>query len=316
MFRLIERPAYRGSGKHQHGWPWICSYLQSKSDPSGVLLDDFVEDSIENDPEFAARAEPWVGIFHHPPAPVDQLRNKTHADRYLADPQWKPALSHMIAAISLSEEFGTFLYHHPAITSPVITLVHPTKLTEHRFDPSALHQPTVQLLTFGSYMKNTRVLEHVATPDWIERVKVEPSEGYEANWHAACGRWLSNRQSYSGVKSLPRLSDVEFEQQLTRSVVILEFFSLAASNALLECVARNVPVLVNRLPAAVEYLGPHYPLFYSRLSEVPELLTRERLSAGYDYLVRLDKQSFSLYHFAAQLSHVCQNFYHASQNKD
>jgi hypothetical protein len=49
--------------------------------------------------------------------------------------------------------------------------------------------------------------------------------------------------------------------------------------------ARGTPLLVNRLPAVEEYLGPDYPLFYADLSQIESLLEPSRLQAASGHLL-------------------------------
>ena len=42
-------------------------------------------------------------------------------------------------------------------------------------------------------------------------------------------------------------------------------YDSSANNAIIESIARATPVLVNPLPAVVEYLGADYPLYFDTL---------------------------------------------------
>ena len=76
---------------------------------------------------------------------------------------------------------------------------------------------------------------------------------------------------------------------LAENVVAIELFDSSANNVLVECIARNTPIIVNRHPAVVEYLTDGYPLYFSDPSEIPELLTMDRVVAAHEYLAGLDK---------------------------
>jgi hypothetical protein len=66
-------------------------------------------------------------------------------------------------------------------------------------------------------------------------------------------------------------------------------FDSSANNVVVECIARNAPIIVNRHPAVMEYLTHDYPLYFSDPSEIPELLAMDRVMAAHEFLTRLDK---------------------------
>ena len=66
---------------------------------------------------------------------------------------------------------------------------------------------------------------------------------------------------------------------------------------------RNTPILVNKLPATIEYLGENYPLFYDDLNHAAELISSIRaIYRGYRYLKAMKKDKFTINHFIKHLS--------------
>jgi len=73
-------------------------------------------------------------------------------------------------------------------------------------------------------------------------------------------------------------------------------------NTLIESIVRNTPIVINPLPAVIEYLGPDYPLYYQNLGQATKLLNDEsRLLAGHKYLVSLNKDELKLDYFIQKL---------------
>lgn len=58
------------------------------------------------------------------------------------------------------------------------------------------------------------------------------------------------------------MSGLKYEELLSSSVVLLKLKGAGGCTTVIECIARNIPIVVNRLPALEEYLGKNYPLFY------------------------------------------------------
>jgi len=73
--------------------------------------------------------------------------------------------------------------------------------------------------------------------------------------------------------------------------VFLDLIDVSACNTLIECIVRNTPIVINRLPAIVEYLGEDYPLYYNTLEEATSLINDDRkILEAYRYLKTKDKE--------------------------
>ncbi len=101
------------------------------------------------------------------------------------------------------------------------------------------------------------------------------------------------KQVDDSVAVLPTASDAEYDVLLKQNIVFIKLLDAGAVNTVLECVVRNTPIVVNRLPSIVEILGDDYPLFYDDIGSVPDLLTLETVTAAHAYLKALDKTKVS-----------------------
>ena len=64
---------------------------------------------------------------------------------------------------------------------------------------------------------------------------------------------------------------------MSRSVVFLDLYDAIANNAVVECISRQTPILVNPIDSVVEYLGKDYPFYYYSLDEAAEKLEDDDL---------------------------------------
>ena len=80
---------------------------------------------------------------------------------------------------------------------------------------------------------------------------------------------------------------VEYDNLLSENIVFIDLFDAAANNTVLECILRRTPIIINKLPATVYYLGKDYPLFFNHINEVPKLLTTENIVKAHEYLKNL-----------------------------
>jgi hypothetical protein len=92
---------------------------------------------------------------------------------------------------------------------------------------------------------------------------------------------------------IPRQDDKRYDALLSKNAVFLKLVDASAVNTVIECIVRNTPVFVNRLPAVEEALGRDYPGFYESLKEAAVLVTRyESYERMERYLVAMDKKKF------------------------
>lgn len=121
---------------------------------------------------------------------------------------------------------------------------------------------------------------------------------------------LSNAitEKLKSVSVISRLSDEAYDQLLAENIVFLNLIDCSAVNTVIECIVRNTVLLVNRLPALEELLGPQYPGFYNNLRHASEICEDvEELRKIYSYLCQLDKRRYTLDFFMEQMQKVLQN---------
>jgi hypothetical protein len=105
-------------------------------------------------------------------------------------------------------------------------------------------------------------------------------------------RLVSNHNS---VTILENITNEEYDDILTNSVVFINLVDASAVNTILECMSRNTPILVNRLPATEQYLGVSYPLFYNSPMDVYTLLSDvKNIKRAHVYLSKLDKTKITI----------------------
>lgn len=93
----------------------------------------------------------------------------------------------------------------------------------------------------------------------------------------------------NSVAVIPTLDNASYDDLLAKNIIFLKLWDAGAVNTLLECVVRNVPIVVNRLPAVEELLGSDYPLYMDDLTTLPDQLTVELIMEAYHYLYAMDK---------------------------
>ena len=111
------------------------------------------------------------------------------------------------------------------------------------------------------------------------------------------------------VEIMNSLDNSDYDDLLSQNIVFLDLKDASAVNTVLECIIRNTPILVNKLPSIVELLGKNYPFFFNDLSHASDLLTSAKINETTKYLSRLDKDKLSIKTFQETFKKDVLNIY-------
>lgn len=300
--QLLRKPQPIGLNYHRSGWPLAVAELQTLDRDCDLLLDDFVEQTWIYHSRQQPIEQPWAGIFHHPPHPPRWSSLPDRLDELPENDAFRRSCPHLKLAICLSKYLAHWIAEHWQV--PVAVVDHPTGFDGVPFDLAAW-QSDRRLLQVGWYLRNTRLIHQVDTP--IPRTRVLPRKPSQLQHDDDCGRAFAARPEVRrhDVFELPYVDNAGYDWLLSRSVVCQEVLDASANNVTLECLARNTPVIVNRHPAVVEYLGEDYPLYWSDYREVPELLHDDSaIESAHEYLRDLNKVQFTYEAFRLQMANV------------
>jgi hypothetical protein len=281
----LLRAAQRTIGHEQHrsGWKYAISRLDPQRLP--LLLDDFTEQNFCYALDRLTYDKPWVGIFHHPQRMPAFSEDRQKLDVVWNLPEFQASLLHLRGVIVLSE----YLAHwwRQRVQCPVCVLKHPSEVPDLRWSPERFtRNPAAAIIQVGYYLRNTLAIDQVRVAG-LRRVRLMPNNTSASDWHTQCIRlWqnLRTREHFPGVEELSAVPDQAYDELLSANIVLTEVFDASANNVVIECIARNTPLVVNRHPAVVEYLGPDYPLFFDRIEELFDLSRLEAM-LGYSRVV-------------------------------
>jgi hypothetical protein len=99
----------------------------------------------------------------------------------------------------------------------------------------------------------------------------------------------------------------DYDNFLSKNIVFLDLYDASANNTILECIIRNTPIIVKRIPPVVEYLGENYPLYFNNIDEVSELINKNEILKAYKYLKNMDKSIFEIDYFIKELHNIVYN---------
>ena len=296
--RFLRKPGrVIGSDTHRSGWPYAMAAMHPLGRDEGVLLDDFIEQIFCYEPNSHAHEVPWIGIFHHPPNMPPFWKREHALSAMIQTDSWKKSLPHLRGAIALSEYVAHFLAD--ALGVPTIAIKHPTEVPAVRWSAERYQANRLKhLVQVGWYLKNTQLLHQTPELDGHRRMRVYSTDSYLREYDVKVARhWrgLGTRALFHPDRVIEQclLTAARYDQVLAENVVAIELFDASANNVVIECISRGTPLIVNRHPAVVEYLGESYPLYFSDPTEIPDLLGADRVIGAHAYLEAMDKSWLS-----------------------
>lgn len=101
------------------------------------------------------------------------------------------------------------------------------------------------------------------------------------------------------------MSNIDYNEALTSSVVCINLSNAAANNIVLECIARGTPLLINNVGGVEDYLGKKYPLYYVSKKHVEQMTQKIKhdpsiLSRTHTYLLKR-RQKFLMQRFLQEI---------------
>lgn len=259
---------------HRSGWAFAIRSLRRLEKKDGILFDSIVDkkfsfgiDEGDRKRNWTPYTVPWIGILHNPPYAPSWFGNSRSAGSIISSECWQQSIMLCRGLFTLSEYLAAWL--RPRVVVPVSSLYHPTDVPTKRFsfedyrnnrNPSILHIGWWLRKIHSFYLlrtRHTKVLLHTGGV-WVQQV-IERELAL-----------VSGRQQ-GIVTILPYASAEDYDALLAWNIAFLDFYDASANNAVIECIARHTPLIVNRHPALEEYLGPDYPLFFDNLADATEL---------------------------------------------
>ena len=298
----IERQITYAS--HRSGWRHAQASIAPllRGDGAGVLLDTMIERNFAREHSVALvegrvpYRRPWVAFVHVPPDLPEWFDSRKSFREIAQLPAWRESWPHCRGLFTLSRTMQRWLAAR--VDVPVVALHHPTEFPEVRFDWDEYMRHGQRVVQVGWWLRRLAAIYFLAIPAHRKAVLV-PQAGaglvrFEALLRAEIEKSGSPPLGEWGIAAIPHVPNDEYDLLLSSSVVFLNLHGAVANNAIIECIVRATPVLVNSLPSVREYLGEDYPLFYSSMDEAAAKASDPALvRAAHEYLKAMDTSFLS-----------------------
>jgi hypothetical protein len=204
---------------------------------------------------------------------------KIEPEVFFKTPLWEASFAKCRGLITLSKDLQTDLKAwYPAL--PTHSLLHPTALDGHPFSLEA-YKARPRLVQAGDWLRKFHAIFEIRASG---HEKIMLFKHWTRDYME---REISVRGDYRNDSVLQRdfVSNEEYDDLLSSSVVLCLLYASAANNILLECLVRNTPLIINPLPSVVEYLGADYPLYATSIEQADDLLSDfDRIAQTVDYM--------------------------------
>jgi hypothetical protein len=296
---------------HRSGWQYCMSKLRHFHSRNGILFNDFIEKDFSwniedyyNGSCVLPYRKNWVGVWHNPPISPDWFDIANSPQAVLQRDVFQESLKTCKAIVCLSEYLSSWL--RDKIDVPIVTVMHPTEVPRQKWNIKNYTEDRYKyVVQLGYWLRKLESIHDLRCDSTYKKIWLPGNVDYSIKMFDLFVKTTRNarqrKYTWSGV-DVKNISNEEFDRLLSKCVVLVNLYDSSANNAVIECVARNTPLLVNRLPAVEEYLGKDYPLYINDLDHATSLLYDiDKLYEAHLYLKNMDKRWISGTYFANTL---------------
>jgi hypothetical protein len=301
---------------HRGGWKYILDegLIRNRfyNNQSNVDFYDMIDLDINNIIQTSSKGRKWCGCFHFTPYTPSYLQ-MCNINNFFTNTKFVNALKQCKFIITLS----TYLFDHLKkvfnklnLSIPIYNLKHPVVMDVPIFNLNKyVNNTNKYIVQVGKQLRKVSSIYLLPKVPEYNKLWLTGSKDYNN-----CIQHLNDEIAYLNIpKSKIDLNSVnmyytstfeEYDEYLSKNIVFIDLWDAAANNAVLECICRNTPLIVNKVPGVVDYLGEDYPLYFNNINEVPTLMKIENIMRAHKYLKNMNKEDITLVRFVTDLFNI------------
>jgi hypothetical protein len=301
--------------EHRGGWKSILQNLIDNNfynNDSNFEFFDILEFKFMWNPDTTFRCHnKWAGIVHCTPK-TPWFLNLCNINNLFTNENFIESLENCIFIITLSNYISDFLqckFNEMNKNIPIYTLKYPVDTNNIKlfnFD-NYINNDDKKLIQIGQQLRKVTsiYLLNVNNFKKIWLTGTRNLDGCKQKLHEEMNYFNYDKNILNNQVNMYYTNTFEeYDDLLSENIVFIDLFDAGANTVILECIIRNTPVIVNKLPPVVEYLGDNYPLYFDNLNDVPSLLTNEKLLDAHNYLCKMNKEELSIHYFTKQIINI------------
>ena len=304
--------------EHRGGWSSILHNLKNNnlySNNNNFLFYDML-DNIFLFEKGRIIEKKWAGIFHCAPLTPKHL-NHIDINNVFKNKNFINSLKNCVCIITLSNYITQFFinkFNEMNINIPVYTIKHPVEKS---------NIPIFSLDDFNNN-NNKQIIQIGQQLRKVTSIYLLPEiKNYSKKWltgtkkfdvmknyiNAEINIFNIDRKIIDKNKNIMTYLENynDYDNLLKENIVFVDLYDAAANNTVIECIIRNTPIIINKLPGVIDYLGEDYPLYFKTLEEVPNLLTYENIFKANQYLMNMKKDDLDIDFFTKELMTILYN---------
>lgn len=267
---------------HRSGWNFVLESLKDFHNKNGVGFYGFLEDTFFWSKNYLLEKKilpikkDWIGVFHNPPnMPSWWSPFSGSFSSILIDPIFHESLKSCKGIFTLSDYHKDYLSFELPKNLKIESILHPTEEVECNFEfVKFLENDEKKIVNLGWWLRKQYSFYKLKVSDRFKKLKVLPNnDAYFVldrinRIESIIYNIVYEENDIYSVQHIRNLSNEEYDDLLSKNIVFLDLYDSSANNSIIECIIRGTPILVNRLPAVEEYLGPKYPFYFNGYDEV------------------------------------------------
>jgi hypothetical protein len=300
---MIDISKCEGFETHRMGWKYAINSLMHIHTSSGIFLDDFIERSHSwNHHHYYTKSKreipykkKWVGFFHIPPN-CPTWYDFCHTPQAIIQREtFQASLKNCLGLFTLTDYLRDFIKDR--VDVPVSTVRYPTDLSPEKWtEQKFLSNKEKKIIQLGAFLRESYAIIHLKTEYhkvWFPG-NFEFAKHYQRIEETTSTDWgyLDQKMDAQVWTPRERVENETYDEYVAKNIAFVKLYDTSANTAIVESIARDAPIVVNRLPGAEEYLGKDYPLFYNDLDEASRLIRdTDKILEGHYYIKNMDKSS-------------------------
>ncbi len=282
----------RHYGNHRAGWAYALDCMRELHSDRGTRVVSFVEKKFvfgsevgEARNKFQNLQEPWIGFVHCPVVVPSWFNYQYSPAQFFQQENFEQALQHCVGLYSLSTPLAGWLRTH--FYGPVDVVLHPTELVGRTFNPTTwCSRRTRRVVQLGFWLRRLNAIWNLALPSNYSKCIVGVNQPWQRDMLYLERVVLGEAHDDTEVTWYGLLGNEAYDELLASAIVYVDFYDTSANNAIVECIARGVPVICPPNRAIIDYLGADYPLYFRNQQHAAQLCQDDLLiRRAHEYLM-------------------------------
>jgi hypothetical protein len=316
------------AGLHRSGWQYVVNALDYYQSGDDLICDLYLDRTFHwNATEYSKLGvipyrRNWIGFIHHT---TDTTYSDYNTIELFKNRYFIESLKYCKGLFVLSEDLCKKVIKILCDMNKhinVYVLTHPTEFIESKFmfnPKNFIMNPNKKIIQVGAWMRNISAIFELDLGDndlYLQKAALK-GKNMDSYYNSIKNnneidvdvdvdvpfnnisrdnkiRVLEKRFDLESVEIIEYLNDNLYDDLLSKNIIFINLIDASAVNTVIECIVRNTPIFINKLPAIIEVLGSDYPLYYNNISEVKDLLNLNSIEKAYAYIKNLDKTKFKI----------------------